>query len=128
MLRAEESYRRAHEWLQSAFAKINVLTEIAPGCEKSTPGQCFLGHEKYDLLWQGRKIAGAAQRRTRAGLLIQGSLQPPPLGLRRVDWESAMNAARSGSWESFQPDAAMRERSERLVAQKYSQADFLKKR
>ena len=128
VLRAEESYRRAHLWIQSAFAKMNVLTEIAPDCEKSTSGQCFLGHEKFDLLWQGRKIAGAAQRRTRAGLLIQGSLQPPPLQLRRADWESAMNAVRSGSWESFQPDAAMCERSERLVAQKYSQADFLNKR
>jgi lipoate-protein ligase A len=127
-LRAEESYRRAHEWIQSAFANMDIRTEVAPGCEKSTPGQCFLGHEKFDLLWQGRKIAGAAQRRTRAGLLIQGSVQPPPLGLRRPDWESAMIAVMNGSGERFQPDAAMRNQSDRLAAQKYSQAEFLKKR
>jgi lipoate-protein ligase A len=52
-------------------------------------GQCFAGYEKYDLLWRGRKIAGAAQRRNRFGLLIQGSVQPPP-GLLRAGWEQAM--------------------------------------
>ena len=29
-LKAEESYRRVHEWIQSAFAKLNVTTELAP--------------------------------------------------------------------------------------------------
>ena len=28
-LKAEESYRRVHEWIQAAFAKLNVTTELA---------------------------------------------------------------------------------------------------
>ena len=88
--KATESYRRVHAWLQSAFAALGVETELAPCAMKTGPGQCFAGYEKSDLLWRGRKIAGAAQRRTREGLLIQGSVQPPPLGLLRPHWENAM--------------------------------------
>lgn len=127
-LRAEESYRRVHEWIQSAFNQLKVPTQLASGCNQSAPGQCFVGHEKFDLLWHGRKIAGAAQRRTRAGWLIQGSVQPPPVGLRRADWEGAMVAVTGGRWEDFQPDAASRERTDWLVANKYSQGSFLQKR
>jgi hypothetical protein len=60
------------------------------------PGQCFVGHEKSDVLWHGKKIAGAAQRRNKLGLLIQGSVQPPPLGLVRADWEHALCKAVTG--------------------------------
>jgi len=127
-LRAEESYRRVHEWIRAAFAKLGVVTELAACCKKSAPGQCFVGHEKSDLLWRGRKIAGAAQRRTLGGLLIQGSVQPPPTRLLRMDWEKAMVALTDGAGEDFQPDAALRERTEWLLAQKYSQRSFLEKR
>lgn len=127
-LRAEESYRRMHEWTRAAFARLGVQTELATSCQKSAPGQCFVGHEKFDLLWHGRKIAGAAQRRTRTGWLIQGSVQPPPLDLPRANWEAAMAAVMGGSWNDFQPDAALCNRAEELRAQKYSQTSFLKKR
>src|ERR1035441_4980393 len=95
-LKAEESYRRVHEWIQSAFAKLNVTTELASTrhSELRTPnseiGQCFAGYEKFDVLWHGRKIAGAAQRRNKLGLLIQGSVQPLPVSLARTDWQKAM--------------------------------------
>jgi lipoate-protein ligase A len=89
-LKAEESYRRIHDWLRRAFAELKIETELAPCCKKSLPGQCFAGHEKSDLLWHGKKIAGAAQRRNKLGLLIQGSVQPPPVKLARADFEAAM--------------------------------------
>jgi len=59
---AVESYQRVHEWIQAAFAELNVATELAPCCKKSERGQCFVGYEKFDVLWHGKKIAGAAQR------------------------------------------------------------------
>ena len=61
-LKAEESYRRIHDWLRLAFAELKIETEHAPCCKKTLPGQCFVGHEKFDLLWHGKKIAGAADR------------------------------------------------------------------
>lgn len=131
-LKAEESYRRIHDWLRLAFAELKVETELAPCCKKSLPGQCFVGHEKFDLLWCGKKIAGAAQRRNKLGLLIQGSIQPPPLALPRADWEAAMGeAARKhcGSvWTCFPPDDELRRRADILARDKFSQAGHNRKR
>ena len=131
-LRATESYRRVHEWIQAAFARLDLPTEVAPACSKTLPGQCFQGHERFDLLWRGRKIAGAAQRRTREGLLIQGSVQPRQLSLARADWEKAMcDAARDeqgANWCVFELDAPLAERARELARQKYSQAGYNQKR
>lgn len=129
-LQAEESYRRAHAWIQTAFAALGAETELAGCCKKSAPGQCFIGYEKFDLLWHGRKIAGAAQRRNRLGLLIQGSVQPPPLPLARAEWEQAMIATTSPAtpWTEFVPDGVMLGRVAELVVQKYSQAAYNQKR
>lgn len=127
-LRAEESYRRVHEWIKAAFDRLDVPTELAEASRKSGPGQCFVGYEKHDLLWRGKKIAGAAQRRTRNGLLIQGSVQPPPLSLVKTDWQQAMRDAALVSWEESDPNPALRRRAEDLAAQKYSQPAFTRRR
>jgi len=131
-LRAEESYRRVHEWLQAAFAKLKVETELAPCCKKSAPGQCFVGYEKFDVLWHGQKIAGAAQRRNKHGLLIQGSVQPPPTNLAKVEWQTAMCSVAwdqwQAAWTELEPDNALRDRVAELEAQKYSQPTYNTKR
>jgi len=131
-LKAIESYRRIHEWIQSAFTKLKIGTELAPGCKKSAPGQCFIGHEKFDLLWNGKKIAGAAQRRNKSGLLIQGSVQPPPIKNARADFESAMHAVAREKlqieWNEFLPDENMSARAKELACQKYSQKSYNQKR
>jgi hypothetical protein len=132
LLKAEESYRRVHDWLRLAFEELKIETELAPSAKKSAPGQCFAGHEKFDLLWHGKKIAGAAQRRNKLGLLIQGSVQPPPVSLKRADWENAMRAVAcknfSCRWGEFSPDAKLLERSAKLEQEKYSRADYNRKR
>jgi lipoate-protein ligase A len=129
---AVESYRRVHDWIRAAFAELNVVTELAACCRKSEPGQCFVGYEKFDVLWQGRKIAGAAQRRNKLGLLIQGSVQPPPLGLQRSDWERAMQRACAKmfdiEWAETKPDDALAARMAELVREKYSQKSYNEKR
>jgi lipoate-protein ligase A len=138
-LKAEASYRRVHEWIQAAFAKLKVATELAPtpNSELRTPNSakgCFAGHEKFDLLWRGQKIAGAAQRRNKLGLLIQGSVQSRYLGIPivRTDWHKAMGDVGRVEfgieWSDFAPDQTLSERAESLVRQKYSQAEFITKR
>ena len=142
-LKAEESYRRIHDWLRLAFAKLDVETELAPCCRKAESGKsgkreteipsaCFIGYEKSDLLWRGKKIAGAAQRRNKLGLLIQGSVQPPPVPLKRSDWEKAMRevAAKNFgvSWNDFAPDTDLQRHAEKLSAEKFSQACYNQKR
>jgi lipoate-protein ligase A len=129
-LKAEGSYRRAHEWIRLAFAGMGVETELALAAKKSLPGQCFEGHEKSDLLWRERKIAGAAQRRNKLGLLIQGSVQPPPLKLARNDWQTAMTAVvqPSNCEPDWQIDEGLRTRAEQLAREKYSNAAYNQKR
>ena len=131
-LSATDSYRRVHEWIQAAFARLNLATELAPACSKALPGQCFQGHERFDVLWRGLKVAGAAQRRTRDGLLIQGSVQPQRLSQARAEWQQAMcDVACSGQgaqWVTFELDAPLAERAQELARQKYSQADYNRKR
>jgi lipoate-protein ligase A len=128
LLKAEESYRRIHDWLRLAFAELNIETELAPCCKKSLPGQCFIGHEKFDLLWHGKKIAGAAQRRNKLGLLIQGSVQPPAVLFKRENFESAMCAVAERNfgvkWTSFTLDTAPHKHAGELARLKYSQNDY----
>jgi len=131
-VKAGESYRRIHDWLRLAFAALKVETALAPAAKISLPGQCFAGHEKFDLLWHGKKIAGAAQRRNRLGLLIQGSVQPPPLPLERSAFERAMQqVARENfqvDWQVLSPDSALAQRAAGLAAEKYSLAAYNEKR
>jgi lipoyl(octanoyl) transferase len=139
-LKAEESYGRIHDWLRLAFAELEVETKLASCCKKAEsgkqkaeiPGACFAGYEKFDLLWHGKKIAGAAQRRNKLGLLIQGSVQPPPISISRGDWERAMVAvatAQSGfRWQTGVADAELLAVANQLAGEKFSLAHYNQKR
>lgn len=116
---AEQSYQRMHAWIRKAFERMGILTALAQDSRKPAPGQCFAGHEVHDALWEGRKIAGAAQRRTRTGLLIQGSVQPPPLKLHRKTWQQAMCEVLDAAWEIQPLDVELLNRASTLAAEKY---------
>jgi lipoate-protein ligase A len=130
-LAATESYRRIHEWIQAAFASLEVVTALAPACLKAQAGQCFRGYEKFDLLWRGQKIAGAALRRTRDGLLIQGSVQPPP-SVSGEAWQDAMchvaSARYAARWAKLEPDTPLKEQAQELARRRYSQPAYNQKR
>src|SRR5947207_1187336 len=130
-LRATESYQRVHAWVQAAFERIKVSTELAASSRKETHGQCFIGAEQFDVIWNNRKIAGGAQRRTRHGLLIQGSIQPPP-GIARSDWESASCEVASKQWEVvWEPlhlERATEEMIEQRAREKFGTAQFTERR
>ncbi len=131
-LTAKESYRRIHEWIQEAFARLGFKMSLAPTAVTAAPGQCFIGCEESDLLWRGQKVAGAAQRRRREGLLIQGSVQPPPGAPARAIWEEAMcEVGRSSyglEWMALEPDAVLLGRAAQLSAKKFSQESYNRKR
>ena len=130
-LKAVESYRRLHAWIQAAFGRAGVTTELAPAPRQAAVGQCFIGAERFDLLWNERKIAGAAQRRTRHGLLIQGSVQPPP-GLPRADWENALCDVACAQWgvvwSPLVMDPDLSDRGHRLATEKYGRSEYQQRR
>jgi lipoate-protein ligase A len=130
-LAAVESYRRLHEWIQAAFAKLNVTTELAAIARRAQPGACFSGYEQFDLLWEGQKIAGAAQRRRRDGLLIQGSVQPPRVSLERAAWQQAMCESAPFAklcWDNLELGVELKTRAATLALEKYSQAAYNQRR
>jgi lipoate-protein ligase A len=92
-LRATQSYRVTHEALAEALCAQGVpaitkqTVEPVP-TEVGPAGVCFQRAEIYDVVNEatGEKIAGAAQKRNKHGLLFQGSLWKPNAG-GKIDWE-----------------------------------------
>lgn len=130
---AIESYRRLHDWVRRALAIVGVASELAPCCDPSGPGQCFVGAEKFDLIAGRTKVAGAAQRRNKLGLLIQGSVQPRPGWPAREAWQASMLAAGSlpGTAESFSKidlPPEIGRRAQELVTAKYTTAAHTERR
>jgi len=129
-LSAIESYRAIHEWIRRSFEILGIEAFLA-GSEKAGMGQCFAGYEKFDVLYQGRKIAGAAQRRTKTALLIQGSVQPPAAALSRFLWEQAFTDTavhQNFASTTLQLGPGLLEKAEQLARDKYSQAAYNRKR
>jgi lipoate-protein ligase A len=80
---ATNLYAQIHHAISLSLAKIGIDSRLAPcprHCEETPvasdiPAHCFITPSANDVLRpDGQKIAGAAMKRSRQGLLIQGSL------------------------------------------------------
>lgn len=99
--RAVESYRAVHAALaealrecgQAAVLKERCEPEACDGEKQKGPAVCFTRPELYDVVHpeSGAKIAGAAQKRTKEGLLFQGSVWRPAAPAV-ADWEGLQAA------------------------------------
>lgn len=84
--RAAQSYRAVHECLAAALRAQGVpaVTKAPTAAAEPLPGAgvCFERAEIHDVIDErtGGKIAGAAQKRNKHGLLFQGSLWRPAAG------------------------------------------------
>lgn len=73
--RGAESYRRIHAALAATLAAEGIDARSSDGGGETGAALCFENPVSHDLLGaDGRKIAGAGQRRSRQGLLHQGSV------------------------------------------------------
>jgi lipoyl(octanoyl) transferase len=131
-LRAEESYHKLHQWIQNSLHRIGFECELAPLRAKKIQGACFAGPEKFDLVHNTSKIAGAAQRRTKHGLLIQGSIQPIPRHIERKTWHDSMlrsaTEAWGVAWGAMELPAAAQQTALELDHTTYSQQSYLERR
>jgi len=86
---------------------------------------CFANPVRADVIVDGRKIAGAAQRRTRRGLLQQGSIQG-------IDLENGLSERfaleLSNNCQPQSLPKAVRCRAREIAAQKYGAEAWLRKR
>ena len=121
---AREIYVHIHDAIRRALSS-SAAAALAVADAPKLSDACFANPVVADVLVDGRKIAGAAQRRTRAGLLHQGSIQyvnlPPAF---RDDFAAAI-------CPTFQKKSFTSElltRAEELAAQKYGTDDWLRRR
>jgi len=96
--RATQSYRIVHECVAAALKEMGHLAEVkmtcapdAPCAEELVAGVCFQRAELHDVVnsHSGVKIAGAAQKRNKHGLLFQGSISKS--SIPAIDWEGFRN-------------------------------------
>ncbi len=74
---APESYCTIHKGVQAALAACGIQSELTPSAATVESEACFAKPVKFDIVSEGAKLSGAAQRRTREGLLHQGSILLP---------------------------------------------------
>jgi len=111
--------------VDAGTAKLAKATGVSEPSYNADRGySCFANPVRADVMLNGRKIAGAAQRRTRRGLLQQGSIQYVDLGnglAQRLTKELSNNCKTRNL-----PDA-VRYRAQEIVAQRYGTEDWLRK-
>ena len=73
-----EVYRAVHAALAVLLASGGGNAALAPAPSGLGNGVCFESPAEFDIIAGAEKIAGAAMRRTRDGLLLQGSIQSLP--------------------------------------------------
>ncbi|MFH1857863.1 MAG: lipoate--protein ligase family protein [Candidatus Omnitrophota bacterium] len=85
------SYEAIHRVIQKALATLGVSVIL---CDQEMHGCfCFQSPVRGDLLYQGKKIAGAAQRRMGDHLLHQGSIRVEQLKVDRLKLGDAITEA-----------------------------------
>jgi len=71
------SYQLVHQWIQQSLSELNISSNLFESCQnhnKYLSTSCFETPIKHDLMAEGVKIAGGAQRRLSGWVLHQGSL------------------------------------------------------
>ena len=128
-------YEKIHRALADALNGVGERAVVAGGVD---PGgialskhaaasgyNCFANPVRADVMMNGRKIAGAAQRRTRRGLLQQGSIQGIVM---KTDLAEKFAQALSVNCSEFEITGEVFQRARELAQQKYGSDSWLGKR
>jgi len=129
----EDSSRADRGYNSSSCSHAPVARPTAqwPACHDGPQGRgysrhlCFANPVRADVMIDSRKIAGAAQRRTRAGLLHQGSIQHVDLANGLAE-QFASELSNMRSEKSL--DKSLLERAEKIAERKYGSNHWLKLR
>ena len=126
-------YEKIHRALAKALNTSSGRVELAESarCADRIPqrglptNDCFASPVRADVMMDGRKIAGAAQRRTRRGLLQQGSIQSVPM---KTDLARKFAQALSTNCSELEVTEETFQRARELAQLKYGSGSWLQKR
>lgn len=127
-VRGDGSYRVIHAALATALVGEGIDARLSSGAEETGAAICFENPVNHDLVGPGgEKLAGAGQRRSRQGLLHQGSLASA-CGAESSRFRSARLAtalAKHWNFSDFSPPEAL---IADLVAARYAHPDWTHRR
>jgi lipoate-protein ligase A len=130
-------YEKIHRRLAETLNKIGMQAVVAGGVDPgpiatskhtavSASGyNCFTSPVRADVMLDGRKIAGAAQRRTRRGLLQQGSIQGFAVN---EDLAEKFAQALSTNCRDFELNEQLLQRARELAHRKYGTDSWQRRR
>ena len=128
-------YEKIHRVLCAALVKMGQRAVVAvdpagfsaaPRAAVNASGyNCFANPVRADVMMDGRKIAGAAQRRTRRGLLQQGSIQGFAM---KTDLAQKFAQALSANCSEFEANEEIFRRAREFVQQKYGTESWQRRR
>jgi lipoate-protein ligase A len=123
--KSRDLYRLVHESIAETIRPNGQSLEIAVVPDANRSDACFDRAVEFDLKLNNLKIAGAAIRRHRAGLLLQGSIQRVHLPR---DFGQRLACRLSGEVHLSVPGQAVIESARRLATQKYSSTEWNRRR
>jgi lipoate-protein ligase A len=123
-------YGAIHAALRNALVADGKPAELTPDVVDREAAiidrgySCFANPVRADVMLNGRKVAGAAQRRTRRGLLQQGSIQYVDLG---NGLSEQFAQALSANCSEREINREILDRARELAEQKYGSDAWLRK-
>lgn len=127
--RGAESYRQLHAALAATLTAEGTIARLSEGEGETGATLCFENPVSHDLLGaDGRKLAGAGQRRSRCGLLHQGSVALGGLDEGKSKRRAEDFAGRiSAEWRLFQGAPSATEIVSRAEA-RYARDEWMSRR
>jgi lipoate-protein ligase A len=120
-----EIYSALHDAIRQALIANGVEATLAGTVAPKVSEHCFANAVRSDVLSNGRKIAGAAHRRSRLGLLHQGSIQLPRLPAKfREDLAATLCA--QFNYKTLAPELIAR--ADAIARAKYATSEWLMRR
>ena len=118
-------YQFVHLAIANILRKSGYPVEIAHATDPVQSAACFAKAVRFDLKLRGEKIAGAAIRRNRKGLLLQGSIQHLELP---VEFGLKLAGVLCHRVDSFVLSDLMLEHAARIAKKKYGAAEWNSRR
>lgn len=122
---SREIYAGLHDAIRRALEANGVKSILANSAAPKISEDCFANAVRADVISDGQKIAGAAHRRSRAGLLHQGSIQRGDLPDRFRD-DFARILCDRFERKTLSPELI--ERARKIAEVKYATAEWLTRR
>lgn len=125
-MRGAGSYQLIHRAVAEAYRRCGMSCQLIAEDSGNGIAACFENPVAFDILADsGEKLAGAGQKRSRYGLLHQGSVQR--VGGRQL-WQDELTRVLADKVVTYLPDGELFVAANELAQLKYASDDWLDKR